>query len=109
MIREGLMQKTRGRDIQKAILTTHSQLFWITEPHPADVDVRDIAKGIARAAAWDKEISRARSRRDWKKQIVLSLDPKRAQEFRLSSRPKDSDVCTMCGKFCSIKTMETCL
>ena len=69
----------------------------------------DIAKGIARAAAWDKEISRARSRRDWKKQIVLSLDPKRAQEFRLSSRPKDSDVCTMCGKFCSIKTMETCL
>ncbi len=47
MIREGLVQKARGRDIQKAILTTHSQLFWITEPHPADVDVRDIARGIA--------------------------------------------------------------
>ncbi len=89
--------------------------------HPDESDVRegviasriaahaaDIVKKIPGALAWDREISVARSKRDWKKQIRLSLDPDKARQYRASSKPGVSDVCTMCGKFCSIKLMEQC-
>ncbi|MDD5432890.1 MAG: phosphomethylpyrimidine synthase ThiC [Candidatus Omnitrophica bacterium] len=69
----------------------------------------DITKGVKGALSWDKEMSLARQKRDWKKQIKLAIDPDKAKEFRLSSKPNDSDVCTMCGKYCSIKLMEECL
>jgi phosphomethylpyrimidine synthase len=68
----------------------------------------DLVKRKSTAIKWDKEISSARKARDWKKQIRLSIDPERARQYRLSSRPKLSDVCTMCGKYCSIKLMENC-
>jgi phosphomethylpyrimidine synthase len=75
----------------------------------------DIAKGVKGAVSWDRKISIARSKRDWKKQIELSLDPDKAREYRLSSMPKldrclppGRQVCTMCGKYCSIKVMEDC-
>jgi len=68
----------------------------------------DIVKGVKGALDWDKSISQARSKRDWKKQIKLSMDPHKAENYRLSSQPKLSDVCTMCGKYCSIKVMEDC-
>jgi len=68
----------------------------------------DIVKGIKKAIEQDKKISWARSKRDWKKQIKLSLDPVKAGNYRLTSAPKLSSVCTMCGKYCSIKIMEDC-
>ncbi|MCX5707394.1 MAG: phosphomethylpyrimidine synthase ThiC [Candidatus Omnitrophica bacterium] len=68
----------------------------------------DIVKKIKGAVDWDRNISLARKKRDWKKQIELSLDPHKAQNYRLSSQPKLSDVCTMCGKYCSIKVMDDC-
>ncbi len=68
----------------------------------------DVAKGVKGAIEWDRKISLARSKRDWKKQIELSLDPHKAKSYRLSSKPKLSDVCTMCGKYCSIKVMDEC-
>jgi len=68
----------------------------------------DIVKGVKGALDWDKSISQARSKRDWKKQIKLSMDPHKAENYRLSSQPKLSDVCTMCGKYCSIKVMDDC-
>lgn len=84
--------------------------------HPSVEDVYDgvIAARIAAHAAdivklnpaalnWDRLMSEARSARDWKKQIKLSIDPEKARKYRLSSKPQISDVCTMCGKFCSIK------
>jgi len=90
--------------------------------HPTLEDVREgvIASRIAAHAAdlvkrnkeaigWDREISAARKARDWKKQIKLSIDPWKAGEYRLSSKPKLSRVCTMCGRYCSIKLMEDCL
>jgi len=90
--------------------------------HPSVDDVKEgvIASRIAAHAAdivkkgklalkWDKEMSVARKERDWKKQIKLSMDPEKAKAFRLSSKPKLFDVCTMCGKYCSIKMMEECL
>jgi len=69
----------------------------------------DIAKGVKSAADWDRQMSIARKKRDWKKQIALSLDPQKAREYRKSSQPKTSDVCTMCGEYCSIKLIEECL
>jgi len=63
----------------------------------------DIVKKIPSALAWDRQLSLARAKRDWKKQICLSIDPVKARLYRQSSKPKLSDVCTMCGKYCSIK------
>ncbi len=89
--------------------------------HPSAADVRegviaskiaahsaDIAKGIKSAIERDKKMSLARKKRNWKKQITLSIDPDKARYYRNSSKPKFSDVCTMCGKYCSIKLMEKC-
>ncbi|MDD5692826.1 MAG: phosphomethylpyrimidine synthase ThiC [Candidatus Omnitrophica bacterium] len=69
----------------------------------------DLVKRNKEAIGWDREISAARKARDWKKQIKLSIDPRKAGEYRLSSKPKLSRVCTMCGKYCSIKLMEDCM
>jgi len=90
--------------------------------HPSVEDVRegvvasriaahaaDIVKGISSASKWDKQMSLARKKRDWKKQIKLSIDPDKARDYRASSKPLLSDVCTMCGKYCSIKLMERCM
>ncbi|MFA6357240.1 MAG: phosphomethylpyrimidine synthase ThiC [Candidatus Omnitrophota bacterium] len=68
----------------------------------------DLVKRRKIAIEWDKKISNARKARDWKKQIQLSIDPEKSREYRLSSKPKLSDVCTMCGKYCSMKLMEDC-
>lgn len=63
----------------------------------------DIAKGVPGAMEWDKEMARRRKALDWKGQIELSINPDRARKLRASSTPKESDVCTMCGEFCSMK------
>jgi phosphomethylpyrimidine synthase len=70
----------------------------------------DLAKGIKSAREWDKQISQARKNRDWKRQIALSVDPVKAAKYRLSSKqPRLRDVCTMCGRYCSIKLMQECM
>lgn len=89
--------------------------------HPSVDDVRegviaskiaahaaDIVKGCGKAVLKDKLMSEARRKRDWKAQISLSLDPKKASQYRASSKPDLFDVCTMCGDYCSIKMMEQC-
>jgi phosphomethylpyrimidine synthase len=65
----------------------------------------DIAKGVKGAMDWDREMARRRKALDWKGQIELSINPERARKLRESSLPKESDVCTMCGEFCSMKGM----
>lgn len=89
--------------------------------HPSIEDVRegliasriaahaaDIVKGIKGAIGWDKAISLARKKRDWKKQIRLSMDPDKARAYRMSSKAELSDVCTMCGDYCSIRLIDNC-
>jgi len=63
----------------------------------------DIAKGVTGAIEWDNEMARRRKALDWKGQIELSIDPDRSRKLRESSLPKESDVCSMCGEFCSMK------
>jgi len=66
----------------------------------------DIVKGIPSALQRDKEISKARAKRDWDRQFELALDPELPEKVRKSSVPAQKDVCTMCGDFCSIKITE---
>ncbi|MDD5155939.1 MAG: phosphomethylpyrimidine synthase ThiC, partial [Candidatus Omnitrophica bacterium] len=90
--------------------------------HPSASDVRDgvvacrisahaadIVKRVKGAIEWDRSMSVARRKRDWKKQIRLSVDPEKARSYRSSSKPLVRDVCTMCGEYCSIKLMDKCL
>ncbi|RJP21734.1 MAG: phosphomethylpyrimidine synthase ThiC [Candidatus Abyssobacteria bacterium SURF_5] len=63
----------------------------------------DVARGIPGAVERDNAMARCRKNLDWEGQIALAIDPQRARELRESSRPTDSEVCTMCGEFCAIK------
>jgi len=69
----------------------------------------DIVKKIPSAIERDRNISLARSARDWKKQFELSLDTDLPKKMRKSSTPKEADVCTMCSDYCSIKITEESL
>lgn len=69
----------------------------------------DIAKGVPGARNWDNEMSQARADIDFNKMIELSIDPEKAKSYRDSSKPDQEDTCTMCGKMCAMKTMNTIL
>ena len=64
----------------------------------------DIAKGIKGARDWDDNMSQARANLDWNKMMELAIDKEKAEEIRKRCQPQDPDVCSMCGKFCSVKT-----
>ena len=68
--------------------------------------VADIAKGVKGAIDWDNKMSQLRGKRKWKEQLKLAINPEKARSFRMKSKPKLSDVCTMCGKYCSLKGLE---
>lgn len=63
----------------------------------------DLAKGLPGAEEWDLELSRARKRLDWDKQISLAIDPERASQFRGERNNESSTACSMCGKYCALK------
>ncbi|RLE11286.1 phosphomethylpyrimidine synthase [Candidatus Aerophobetes bacterium] len=71
--------------------------------------IGDLSKGVKGAFEWDLEVARNRKKRNWQKQIKLSIDPELAHKIRESARPKVEDVCTMCGKFCAMKMVEKAL
>ncbi|MFH1459589.1 MAG: phosphomethylpyrimidine synthase ThiC [Candidatus Omnitrophota bacterium] len=66
----------------------------------------DLARGNQQAWKKDKLMSWARKKREWDKQIKMSLDPKKIRALRSNSQPAIKDVCTMCGEFCSMKLMD---
>jgi len=68
--------------------------------------IGDIAKGARGAKDWDREISKERNLRNWKKQELLSIDPERFREYRQDNKSAISDVCTMCSKYCALKMVE---
>ena len=65
----------------------------------------DIARGNKTAIERDRKMSVARGKLDWNRQMELVLDPKKARKIREENPPGEDDVCTMCGKFCAIKTV----
>ncbi len=69
----------------------------------------DIAKGVKGAIDVDIEMSKRRKALDWNGQIALSLDPEKVRKWRSEVPPTESQVCSMCGEFCAIKTVEDAL
>lgn len=69
----------------------------------------DIAKGIPGAIEKDKKMAQYRKNLDWEGQISLSFNPERIREWREQVPPTLKEVCSMCGEFCAIKTVERAL
>ncbi|MCF6247963.1 MAG: phosphomethylpyrimidine synthase ThiC [Desulfobacula sp.] len=69
----------------------------------------DIAKGLKGADAIDHKMSKARGELDWEGQFACAIDPEKANAYRKSSQPSESDVCTMCGDFCAVKRVSALL
>ena len=71
----------------------------------------DIAKGIPDARDIDDKMADARQKLDWEAQYACALDPDTARAIRDSRRPEDdhSDTCSMCGKFCAVRSMNKAL
>lgn len=67
----------------------------------------DIAKGIKGAFERDRQLSTYRKKLDWEGMFKLALDPEKARAYREASPPSDSQVCTMCGEYCSLKHMSS--
>lgn len=71
----------------------------------------DIAKGIPHARDIDDKMADARRVLDWEAQYACALDSKTARDIRNSRLPEDdhSDTCSMCGKFCAVRSMNKAL
>ncbi|WP_346353127.1 phosphomethylpyrimidine synthase ThiC [Azotosporobacter soli] len=69
----------------------------------------DIAKGIPGARDWDNAMSAARAAIDFPRMLDLAIDPVKPRRYREESKPESEDTCTMCGKMCAMKTMNTIL
>lgn len=69
----------------------------------------DIAKGVKNARSWDNEMSKARADLNWERMFDLAIYPAKARRYRAESKPHDEESCSMCGKMCSMRTMNKIL
>lgn len=71
----------------------------------------DIARGIPNARDIDDRMAEARQKLDWEAQYACALDPDTARAIRDSRAPEDdhSNTCSMCGKFCAVRSMNKAL
>ena len=71
----------------------------------------DIAKGIPGAKDQDARMAEARRKLDWEAMWKECLDPAAARAIRQSRAPEDdhSDTCSMCGRFCAVRSMNKAL
>jgi phosphomethylpyrimidine synthase len=56
----------------------------------------------------DRRLSLARARRRWREVFGYAIDKERAIKYRGEEKISSEDICTMCGKFCSLKLIEEC-
>ncbi len=71
----------------------------------------DIAKGLPHARDIDDAMADARRNLDWDAQFACAIDPDTARAIRDSRKPEDdhADTCSMCGKFCAVRSMNKAL
>ena len=69
----------------------------------------DIAKHVPHAMDRDNAMADARQCFDWDKQWECSIDPETAQAIRADRSPEFDDTCSMCGKFCAVRSMNKAL
>lgn len=69
----------------------------------------DIAKGVRGARDIDDKMARARQKLDWEEQWKYCIDPETAKMIRESRSPEFEETCSMCGKFCAVRSMNKAL
>ncbi|MEE3354814.1 MAG: phosphomethylpyrimidine synthase ThiC [Candidatus Weimeria sp.] len=71
----------------------------------------DIAKGLPGARDMDDKMADARRALDWEEQWKYCLDPQTAKAIREDRLPEDdhSEACSMCGKFCAVRSINKAL
>lgn len=69
----------------------------------------DIAKGVRGARVMDDNMAEARRNLDWEGQWKCAIDPETAKKIRDSRAPGHDDTCSMCGKFCAVRSMNKAL
>jgi phosphomethylpyrimidine synthase len=69
----------------------------------------DIAKGVRGAREIDDRMADARRSLDWEKQWECAIDPETAKAIRADRSPEQEDTCSMCGKFCAVRSMNKAL
>ena len=69
----------------------------------------DIAKGVRGAREIDDKMGDARRELDWEKQWECAMDPETAKKIREERAPEHDDSCSMCGKFCAVRSMNKAL
>ncbi|MCL4455927.1 MAG: phosphomethylpyrimidine synthase ThiC [Nitrospirae bacterium] len=69
----------------------------------------DIAKGIPSAIERDKKMAHFRKNLNWEGQMSMSFNPDKVRRLRGEVPPGMDEVCSMCGEFCAIKTVERAL
>lgn len=71
----------------------------------------DIAKGVPHARDIDDKMADARRNLDWEGQFECAMDPETARKIRDSRKPESDhgDTCSMCGKFCAVRSMNKAL
>ncbi len=63
--------------------------------------IGDLQKQIPGAAELDRNMSRARARRDWDAMAEYVIDPQRYKQ--LIEKEERADKCSMCGELCAVK------
>ncbi|MCM8774365.1 MAG: phosphomethylpyrimidine synthase ThiC, partial [Candidatus Omnitrophica bacterium] len=88
--------------------------------HPSIEDIKEgiIASKIAAHSVdilhfpeeWQKDLNLSlyRKKRDWPNIFKLSINKNKAEAYRKSLETHNTDICTMCGKFCSLKILDSC-
>lgn len=69
----------------------------------------DIAKGVRNARELDDRMADARCALDWEAQWECAIDPDYARKIREERKPEQDDTCSMCGKFCAVRSMKKAL
>ena len=57
----------------------------------------------------DDAMADARRNLNWEKQWECSIDPETAKKIRDDRKPEIEESCSMCGKFCAVRSMNKAL
>lgn len=69
----------------------------------------DIAKGLPGAKEWDYRMSKYRKELNWEGMFKECIDEETARKMRGEIAPQNENVCSMCGEFCALKTLNDVL
>ena len=69
----------------------------------------DIAKGVRGAMEQDNAMADARRALDWEAQWECAMDAETAKRMYNERKAEYDDTCSMCGKFCAVRSMNKAL